>query len=206
MKISWRLLSWTLSLRPFETTLPPRLVVTSSISWKSFFQTSVSIVRGLGSYAPVAFLSLPVDQATNCFSALYRSFSLRGWLVNSPETDARDEYVDFLYCLRKKYSGMKDTPEVFTDMVAFLRGMPELKMRKHLFYIFQLSCLCLTSKLPELPAIKLPVVDCSDPRSRLFDVTMPARSYLANVADSGRVYHWSFSGYFQRSWSTIQRW
>ena len=44
------------------------------------------------------------------------------------ETDARDEYVDFLECFRKKYSGMKDTPEVFLDMVAFLMGMPELRV------------------------------------------------------------------------------
>ena len=57
-------------------------------------------------------------------------------------------------------------------------------MRKHLFYVFQLSCLCLTSQLPELPTIKFPGVDCSDPRSRLFDVIMPAQSYLANVANS----------------------
>ena len=74
--------------------------------------------------------------------------------------------------------------EVFTDMVAFLMGMPELKMRKSLFFIFQLSCQCLTTKLPELPAIKLPGVDSSEPRSRLFDVIMPAQSYLANVANS----------------------
>ena len=69
-------------------------------------------------------------------------------------------------------------------MVAFLMGMPELKLRKHLFYIFQLSCLRLTSKLPELPAIKFSGVDCNDPRSRLSDVIMPAQSYLANVANS----------------------
>ena len=145
---------------------------------------NAGIVRGLGSFDAVALLSLPVDQATYCFSALYWSFSLRGWLENSPESDARDEYIDFLECFRKKYSGMKDTPEVFTDMVAFLMEMPELKMRKHLFYIFQLNCLCLTSKLAELPAVKFPGVDCSEPRSRLFDVIMPAQSYLANVADS----------------------
>ena len=145
---------------------------------------NAGIVRGLGSFDPVALLSLPLEQATYCFSALYRSFSLRGWLENSPEVDARDEYVDFVEYFRQVNSGVKDTPEVFTDMVAFLIGMPELKLRKHLFYIFQLSCLCLTSKLPELPAIKFPGVDCSDPRSRLFDVIMPAQSYLANVANS----------------------
>ena len=145
---------------------------------------NAGIVRGLGSFDPVALLSVPVDQATYCFSALYRSFSLRGWLEISPESDARDEYVDYLECFRKKYSGMKDTPEVFTDMVAFLKEMPELKMRKHLSYVFQLSCSCLTSKLLELPAIKFTGVDCSDPRSQMFDVIMPAQCYLANVADS----------------------
>ena len=57
-------------------------------------------------------------------------------------------------------------------------------MRKHLFYIFRLSCLCLTSKLPELTAIKFPGVDCSDPQSRFFEVILPAQSYFANTADS----------------------
>ena len=129
-------------------------------------------------------MRLPLEQATYCFSALYRSFSLRGWLENSPETDARDEYVDFVEYFGQANSGAKDNPEVFTDMVAFLMGMPELKLRKHLFYIFQLSCLCLVSKLPELSAIKFSGVDCNDPRSRLFEIIMPAQSYLANVANS----------------------
>ena len=139
---------------------------------------NAGIARGLGSFDSVALLSLPIEQATYCFSALYRSFSLRGWLENSPETDARDEYVDFVEYFRNANFGTKDTPEVFTDKVAFPVGMPELKLRKHLFYIFQLGCLCLTSKLPELPAIKFSGVDCNDPRSRLFDVIMPAQSLL----------------------------
>ena len=86
---------------------------------------NADIVRGLGSFDPVALLSLPLEQATDCFSALYRSFSLRGWLENSPEADARDEYIDFVEYFRQASSGAKDTPEVFTDMVAFLMGMPE---------------------------------------------------------------------------------
>ena len=145
---------------------------------------NAGIVRGLSSFDPVALLNLPLEQATYCFSALYRSFSLRGWLENSPEADARDEYIDVVEHFRQANSGAKDTPEVFSDMISFLMDMPELKLRKHLFYIFQLSCLCLTSKLPDLPAIKFSGVDCNDPRSRLFDVIMPAQSHLANVANS----------------------
>ena len=143
---------------------------------------NAGIIRGLASFDPVALLNLPLEQATYCFSALHRSFSLRGWLENSSEADIRDEYVEFLEYFREVNSGAKNTPEVFTDMVVTLMGMPELKMRKHLFHLFQLSCLCLTSKSSELPAVKFSGVDCSEPRSRLFDVIMPAQSYLANVS------------------------
>ena len=145
---------------------------------------NAGIIRGLASFDPVALLNLPLEQATYCFSALHRSFSLRGWLENSSEADIRDEYVEFLEYFREVNSGAKNTPEVFTDMVVTLMGMPELKMRKHLFHIFQLSCLCLTSKSPELPAVKFSGVDCSEPRSRLFDVIMPAQSYLANISSA----------------------
>ena len=143
---------------------------------------NAGIIRGLASFDPVALLNLPLEQATYCFSALHRSFSLRGWLENSSEADIRDEYVEFLEYFREVNSGAKNTPEVFTDMVVTLMGMPELKMRKHLFHLFQLSCLCLTSKSSELPAVKFSGVDCSEPRSRLFNVIMPAQSYLANVS------------------------
>ena len=134
---------------------------------------NAGIIRGLASFDPVALLNLPLEQATYCFSALHRSFSLRGWLENSSEADIRDEYVEFLEYFREVNSGAKNTPEVFTDMVVTLMGMPELKMRKHLFHLFQLSCLCLTSKSPELPAVKFSGVDCSEPRSRLFDESCP---------------------------------
>ena len=132
----------------------------------------------MSSVDPFVLLNLPLDQATYCFSALCRSFSLRS------ETEARDEYVEFLGAFRNSYSAMKDTPEVITDVVSFLMESHEMRVRKHLFHIFRQSCLCLTSNSPELPAIKFSRVDCSDPRSRLFDVIMPAQSYLANVADS----------------------
>ena len=123
---------------------------------------------------------MPLEQAT--FSALYRSFSLRDWLDISSESEARDEYVEFLEAFRTSYSTMKDTPEVITDVVSFLMELPEMRVRKHLFHIFRLSCLCLTSVSPELPGVKFPGVDCNDSRSRLFDVIIPAQSYLANVA------------------------
>ena len=69
-------------------------------------------------------------------------------------------------------------------MIRFLIAMPELMMRENLFYIFRLSCLCLTAGSPELPAVRFPGVDCGDPRSGFFHVIMPSPSYFVNVPDN----------------------
>ena len=105
-------------------------------------------------------------------------------MVNTPEVEARDEYLEFLDFFRNKYADFHDAPETFTNMVDLLSPMTELRSRKHLFFLFQLSCLCLTSHLPPLPAIKFQGVDSSDPRCRLSDVILPAQSYLSHVAGS----------------------
>ena len=69
-------------------------------------------------------------------------------------------------------------------MIAFLTPLPKLRARKHLFHLFQLSCLCLTEESIELPPVKFQGVNSSDPKSRLSDVILPAQSYLAQVHDS----------------------
>ena len=69
-------------------------------------------------------------------------------------------------------------------MVALLTPMRELRMRKHLFHIFQLSCFCLTANIPELATVKDWAVDNKDHRCRLAEVIMPSQSYFSNVAGS----------------------
>ena len=103
-------------------------------------------------------------------------------MSNTPEVEARDEYLDFSDILRSKYQDLRDAPETFTDMLELLTPMPELRSRRNLFFTFQLSCLCPTSQVPDLPAIKVQGVDSSDPRCRLSDVILPAQSYFSNVA------------------------
>ena len=142
------------------------------------------IVRGMSCFDPVVLLSVSYEEAAACFSILYYSFSLRERMVNTPEVEARDEYLEFLDFFRNTYADFRDAPETFTNMVDLLSPMPELRSRKHLFFLFQLSCLCLTSHLPPLPAIKFQGVDSSDPRCRLSDVILPAQSYLSHVAGS----------------------
>ena len=142
------------------------------------------IVRGMSCFYPVVLLCVCFDQAALCFSTLYYSFSLRRWMSNTPETEARDEYQEFVDFFRNKYQDFRDAPETFTDMIELLTPMPELRSRRHLFYLFQLSCLCLTSQIPRLPAVKFQGVDSGDPRCRLSGVILPAQSYLANVVGS----------------------
>ena len=70
-------------------------------------------------------------------------------------------------------------------MVALLTSMPKLRMRKHFFYYFRLSCLWLdASNSPELPVVNFPEVDSGGPRCGFLEVFMPAQSFLANVPGS----------------------
>ena len=141
------------------------------------------IVKGVSCFNPVVLLSVPYEEAAVCFSTLYYSFSPREWMVSS-EVEAQDEYLEFLDFFRNKYEDFRDAPETFTDMIELLSPMPELRSRKHLFFLFQLSCPCLTLQLPTLPAIKFQRVDSSDPRCRLSDVILPAQSYLSHLVGS----------------------
>ena len=140
-------------------------------------------------FDPYVLLNLPLEQATFCFPALYDSFSLRGWLANSPKIEARDEYIDFLDHFRNAHSNMQNSLGVFTDMVRFLIAMPELRMREHLNHIFRLSCpvelSLFDSRFTRASSSQIPRgPDYGDPRSRLFDVIMPSQSYLTNVPNA----------------------
>ena len=145
---------------------------------------NAEIVKGMASFDSHILLSLPRDQATCCYRALYNSFNLRGWLEGSSEDDCRDEYLEFVDLFREKYATLEDSPDGFTDMVELLSNMTELRSRPHLYRLFRLCCLCLTEDTPLLPAIRFQDVDAQSPRCRLGDVLLPAQSFLARVPDA----------------------
>ena len=145
---------------------------------------NAEIVKGMASFDSHILLSLPRDQATYCYRALYNSFNLRGWLEGSSEDDCRDEYLEFVDLFREKYAALEDSPDGFTDMVELLSNMTELRSRPHLYRLFRLCCLCLTEDTPLLPAIRFQDVDAQSPRCRLGDVLLPAQSFLARVPDA----------------------
>ena len=150
----------------------------------SHHSINAEIVRGLASFDTHVLLSLPMEQATYCFTALYNSFSLRGWLEGSTEDNCRDAYIHIVDHFRLKYVSLKDSPDGFTDMVDLLSSMPELRNRHLLYRLFRLSRLCLIEDTPMLPLIFFQDVDARIPQRRLSDVLMPAQSSLARVPDA----------------------
>ena len=122
---------------------------------------SANIVHGMGSFDPHVLLTLPLEQASFCFNALYDSFRLRGWVDESSRGDCRNEYFEY-------------------PNIDFLIPIPAFRSRTRLFHLFRLCCLCITEEHQALPAIKFQDVDTSSSRCRLSAVVLPAQSYLTN--------------------------
>ena len=142
---------------------------------------NADIVKGMATFDPHIKLGNSMEQATFCFTRLFRRFSLGGWLEGFSVADCKDEYMDFVDHFRHTYSNLKCFPEGFTDMVDLLVSMPDLQNRPHLCRFFRLSCLCLSEDTALLPPIKFQDVDGQRSRCRLSDVLLPAQSYLTVV-------------------------
>ena len=140
---------------------------------------TADIIHGMGCFDPHLLLSLPLDQVTFCFNALFNSFRIRRWVAESAMQDYRDEYFEFVDHFRKTSSGIKDAPATIPDVLALLTPMPALRSRINLFHLYRLCCLCITESHQDLPAIKFQDVDTSGDHCRLSSVILPAQSYLA---------------------------
>ena len=141
---------------------------------------SANIVHGMSSFDPHVLLTLPLEQASFCFNALYDSFRLRGWVDESSRDDCRDEYFEFVDYFRKTYPSIESSPGIIADILDFLIPIPAFRSRTRLFHLFRLCCLCITEEHQALPAIKSQDVDTSSSRCRLSAVVLPAQSYLTN--------------------------
>ena len=72
----------------------------------SDFSFNADLVRGLSSFNPMVLLTIPTEQASLCFSALYHFFNLRCWVSNSPKAETRDEYLEFVDHFRKAFEDL----------------------------------------------------------------------------------------------------
>ena len=71
---------------------------------------------------------------------------------------------------------MPDMVEIFTLLAA-------LCSRKHLFYLYELCCLCLTESGSSLPHVKFGPIDTSDYKCAFVSSIDPVQSYLSQVPD-----------------------
>ena len=145
---------------------------------------TANIVHGMGSFDPHVLLTLPLEQVSFCFNALYDSFRLRGWVDEASRGDCRDEYFEFVDYFRQTYPSIKSSPGTIVDVLDFLIPIPAFRSRARLFHIFRLCCLCISEGHQALPAIKFQDIDTSSPRCRLSSVILPAQSYLTNCSGS----------------------
>ena len=142
-------------------------------------------MRGMASFDLTVLSSQPMDHVLFCFSSLFSTFQLRGWVDESSESEYRDEYVGFVDDFRNLYPDLISSLNPIRDVVTLLlTGMPALYTRPHLLILFRLSCMCLTEISTSLPAINFHSADSSDVLCRLSNVLFPAQAYLAYVPGS----------------------
>ena len=119
-------------------------VVTIIESLLRDIRLTAHIVRGMASFDLTVLSSQPMDQVLFCFTSLFNTFQLRGWVAESSEPEYRDEYKGFVDDFRNIYPHLISSHDFVRDFVTLLTGMPALYIRPHLFPLFRLSCMCLT--------------------------------------------------------------
>ena len=144
-------------------------------------------VRGMACFDPQVMLSLPLEFADRCFTDLFRGFKLRGWFSGRNEQLCRDEYLGFLTDLRASGITLAGSQDVIYDVVSFLVDFAPLKSRPHIYYLFRLSCLCLTDVSKDLPTVTFGQIDSSNLQCPIVNVILPVQSFLANLPNSVEV-------------------
>ena len=96
----------------------------------------------------------------------------------------RDEYVSLLDYLRANYSLDFVVTDSARNLIDFLINLEFLQSRSLLFYLFKLSCLCITTVSPQYPPVSVGRFDTSGYCDRFTDVVLPSQSYLSAVPGS----------------------
>ena len=138
-------------------------------------------VKGLASFDPKVLLVLPTNMSFSFFTTLYKGFSSRGWVKEVDQQLYLEEYMSFVYDLRRSYPTLVESPDLIFDVVSYLSTSVKLRSRPLLLYIFRLSCLCLTDAVSEFPSVQFGTVDSSKLGCTMNEVFYPVQSYLSCV-------------------------
>ena len=136
------------------------------------------LVVGLGCFDYAVLFTMPRDQAARCYSRLFHSFCVRGWLVKELKNIHMDDYMEFIDDVRFVYLDELHIGPQIEDMITFLSSSPELARREQTAYVFKLCCLCLGHMVPKLPSVSLGSPGKSSVEVDLSDIIEPLQSYL----------------------------
>ena len=142
---------------------------------------SSEMVKGLAAFDPFVLFKRPSEVGLRHFEVLYSTFQVRSWVTSANENSCRDEHLPLLDHLRVNYPLDFDLMESSTDLMDFLMGLEFFQTHEHLFYVFNLCCLCLTSGSPQYPPVSFGNVDTTGYRSRFADLVIPCQSYFSCV-------------------------
>ena len=135
------------------------------------------LVVGLACFDYAVLFTMPKDQAARCYSHLFHSFCVRGWLAKELKNIHMDDYMEFIDDVRFVYLDELHIGPKIEDMITFLSSSPELAKREQTAYIFKLCCLCLGHVVPELPGVILGCPSKNVAEIDLSDVIEPLQSY-----------------------------
>ena len=141
-------------------------------------------IKGLAAFDPYLMMKRPTEVALRHFGILYSTFQLRSWVTAANEALCRDQYLALLDYLRTNHGSDPSLALESLDLIDFLMGLEFLQSNEHIFHLFKLCCLCLTSVSPQYPSVFMGNIDTTDFQSRVADVILPCQSYLSEVTDS----------------------
>ena len=146
------------------------------------------LVVGLACFDYVVLFTMPKDQAARCYSRLFHSFCVRGWLAGEVINIHMDDYMEIIddirfVCLDELHIG-----PAIEDRITLLSSKPELAKRKQTAHVFKLCCLCLGHVVPKLPSVSLGSPGKSTAEVDLSDVIEPLQSYLLGSSGEQKIF------------------
>ena len=141
-----------------------------------FFKSN--LVVGLACFDYAVLFTMPKDQTAGCYSRLFHSFCVRGWLARELKNIHMDDYTELIDDIRFVYLDELHIGPMIEDVITFLSSSPELTKREQTFHVFKLCCLCLGRVVPKMPSVSLDSPGKSTAEVDLSDIIEPLQSYL----------------------------
>ena len=135
------------------------------------------LVVGLACLDYYILFTLPRSQAAGCFSRIFQSFCVRGWLSRELKSSHMDDCLEFIDDLRFFYLHDSHIGPKIEDMFTFLSSSEELSNRENTLFVFKLCCLCLGHVVPTLPAVSFGTSDKNAVGVDLSKVIEPSQNY-----------------------------